>query len=305
MTQLARRYALPPATQVPAPYSRSMWRLVPPLTIVAGLLSLTAFGFMTWLVLGGITTVVLTGAMTYFSALAIANYQTRSQNLRHLWRRAQNSMRAGAYGEVRAMLWQAERDAWVPPHGDARLLFLRAELELREGNLEEAGVLFDKATSSGWFVPDGPLVDMLPESYASLAAFAVIEGRTRDAVAWRRELMQLEDEVVEPRTREALALYIDTLVDARCGDHEPLIKRLRASRERELAGLEPARLRLVEMLEDFALAHVESTGYRIDSTSGAWSRWSPREFEYLTPRWPDLEDFLRSRGPLATLPASS
>ncbi len=304
MTQLARRYALPPATQVPTPYSRSMWRLVPPLTIVAGLLSLTAFGLMTWLVLGGITTVVLTGALTYFGALGIANYQTRSQNLRHLWRRAQNSMRAGAFGEVRAMLWQAERDVWVPPHGDARLVFLRAELELREGNLEEASVLFDKATSSGWFVPDGPLADMLPESYTTLAAFAVIEGRTRDALAWRRQLSLLDEELAPPESRAALLLYIDTLVDARCGDHEPLLKRLRASRERALTRLEPAQLRLVEMLEDFALAHVESTGYRMDSTSDAWPRWSPREFEYLTPRWPDLEDFLRSRGALA-LPRSS
>ncbi|MCA9713587.1 MAG: hypothetical protein KC468_02720 [Myxococcales bacterium] len=300
MTDLVRRHPLTPAAQVAAPYSRAMWRLVPPLTIVAGLLALTAFGLMTWLYLGGIATVVLTGAATYLGALGFANYQARSQNVRHAWRRAQNSLRAGELEEARALLWNAERELWIPPYGDARLLLLRAELELREGNIEEAAALFDKAVGSGWLAPDGPLVDMLPETFTGLARFAVIEGRTRDALSWRQQLATLE---LDARAREALMLYIDALVDARCGDHDPLLRRLRAAPE--LEPLDREQRRTLEMLEDFALAHVEPTGFRRDASAGVWTRWSPGEFLYMTPRWPDLEDFLRSRGPLVALPASA
>ncbi|MCA9693736.1 MAG: hypothetical protein KC636_29375 [Myxococcales bacterium] len=280
----------PPAA-LPRPYSRGFWRFVPTATAIAVLAGLLAFSFIAWVYASPVIVILTAGALVYFGALALAGYQSRSQALHNAWVLARRHLEHGEHGQVHRLLYQLSEQTWTSPHGDARVLFLRGELAMREGEFDVAEELFDAALRSGWFVADGPLADMLPSAHLSLATFEVIAREPREAIVHRRAITKLP---IDEREREALLLVIDVLIAARCGDFDELLTSLERGRDdAELALAEaPAQRAVLALLEDYARAHVRGDAFR--EHAGEAPRWRAEELRYLGTRWPELAAFLEA-----------
>jgi len=180
-------------------------------------------------------------------------------------------------------------------------LFLhhRGLVELLSGRHDRAKGMFLAVLTAGWLSTwTSTLANHHVRTLAALAMCEVLRGDLEAAIEWREQASSR----TTPARRGSL-LLVDALIAARRDSLERLVAVIDAGWERAENLLTASQLRVLRLLKAFALERTNRGRYR-GSSSDAEIRealngtrpFRAGEFDYLTPRWPELRDFLERHG---------
>ncbi len=175
------------------------------------------------------------------------------------------------------------------------LVYNRAVAYLRSGELERASSLLHAVLDAGWFSVKGSAFGThLPMVYSTLAACSALQGQVKAAIQWRERAHASISDV-----KRGQLLAVDVLVDGRCGAFDRVLARVSETLPRAENLLTASQLRLVRLVQAFALERRHVSRYREQSHRGeiqaclAAGRPSrPEELRHVVENWPEFREFL-------------
>ncbi len=173
------------------------------------------------------------------------------------------------------------------------LVYNRAAVFLDAGEPDRAAALLSAVVHAGWIGPKGALAAYYPAALGRLAIAEALRDRMTVAQAWRTRA-----HAATSAAKRGVHLLVDVIVEGKLGNYQRVLDLIDEGWGRAENMLTARLLRVVRLLEAFALERAEGAEYRgvsrqtdlIRALEAA--RASKRaEFSFLTEHWGELERF--------------
>ncbi|PRQ03751.1 hypothetical protein ENSA5_13010 [Enhygromyxa salina] len=214
--------------------------------------------------------------------------------------RARELLDLGQTDEATALLDQLLSARQTPANIRPFAAYYRALVSIRRGEFGDARARIRAVVESGWLGNRRTLQSLAPAVYASAMLACVLDGDTQAADRWRAEGHRCAANL------KRHWFVADAFMAARRNHWDELLRALETSWDAIEGTVSGAGIRMLQLLEAYALARV---GERQDNYRGLHSGREinallhgirPGRFDHLARRWPELREFMRARGLLAT-----